>query len=84
MLLPVSTLIFLPLITLGIFLSVITGTRSSVEISGPYKTFGLAKKALWEIYNKLMWQGTICAWNNNISFTGIVEGISTTVYIKKD
>ena len=61
-----------------------TGPRSSVEISGPYKTFGLAKKALWEIYNKLMWQGTICAWNNNISFTGIVEGISTTVYIKKD
>lgn len=61
-----------------------TGPRSSVEISGPYNTFGLAKKVLWEIYNKLMWQGTICAWNNNISFTGIVEGISTTVYIKKD
>ena len=36
-----------------------TGPRSSVEISGPYNTFGLAKKALWEIYNKLMWQGTI-------------------------
>ena len=31
-----------------------TGPRSSVEISGPYKTFGLAKKALWEIYNELV------------------------------
>ena len=61
-----------------------TGPRSAVEISGPYNTFGLAKKALWEIYNTLMWQGTICAWNNNISFTGVVEGITTTVYLKKD
>ena len=61
-----------------------TGPRSSIEISGPYKTFGLAKKALWEIYNKLMWQGTISTWNNNISFTGIVEGVTTTVYLKKD
>ena len=61
-----------------------TGPRSAVEIFGPYNTLGLAKKALWEIYNKLMWQGTICAWNNNISFTGVVEGITTTVYLKKD
>ena len=61
-----------------------TGARSSVEISGPYKTFVLPNKSLFEIYNKLMWQETIWAWNNNISFTGIVEGISTTVYIKKD
>ena len=60
-----------------------TGPRMSIEISGPYKTFGLAKKALWEIYNKLMWQGTIGRWINNISFIGNVEGIDTTVFIKK-
>ena len=61
-----------------------TGPKTSIEISGPYKTFGLAKKALWEIYNKLMWQGTIGRWINNISFIGNVEGIDTTVFIKKD
>ena len=33
-----------------------TTPRSYVEIAGPFNTFGLAKKALWEIYNKLMWQ----------------------------
>jgi len=61
-----------------------TNPKYRVEISGPYKTFGLAKKALWEIYNKLMWQGTICTWNNNISFTGNIDGVITTIFIKKD
>jgi hypothetical protein len=31
-----------------------------------------------------MWQGTIGRWINNISFIGNVEGIDTTVFIKKD
>lgn len=61
-----------------------TGPRSSVEISGPYKTFGLAKKGLIDLYNKLMWSGNICFWQNNICFKGMVEGIETTVFIKKN
>lgn len=61
-----------------------TNPKSYVEIAGPFNTFGLAKKHLLEIYNKLMWQGTIGRWINNISFIGNVEGIDTTVFIKKD
>ena len=61
-----------------------TNPKTKVEIAGPFNTFGLAKKHLLEIYNKLMWQGTVSTWINTISFIGNVDGIDTTVFIKKD
>jgi hypothetical protein len=61
-----------------------TNPKTKVEIAGPFNTFGLAKKHLLEIYNKLMWQGTVSTWINNISFIGNIDGVDTTVFIKKD
>lgn len=61
-----------------------TNPKVIIEIKGgPYSTFGLAKKALYETFNRLMWQGTICFWVNNITFKGNIDGVETVFFLKK-
>lgn len=61
-----------------------TTPKSYVVLTKNYKTFGQAKKGLIDLYNKLMWSGNICFWQNNICFKGTIEGIETTLFIKKN
>ena len=62
---------------------IISASGNLKTINGVYPTFMAAKSNLHRMYNTQMWSGDICSWVNNISYSGIVNGINTTTYIKK-